>query len=166
MRKALLGLSAAVVLLLAFWLYPILFPSDEERIRRVLNDMAKAAEVHANEAPLARLGKANKLAGFFASDIEINLQGVPADWANILGRDQLREVILAGRAHLRQWRLELLGVSIRVDRNEPMAEAFTTAVAEINGEKNAVVQELRLTLKKTERRWLISRVDTISTLRR
>jgi hypothetical protein len=166
LSKALLGVVAAAILAGAFWLAHVLFPSDEERIRRLLAELAQTSEVRPNEPPLAQLAHANKLIGFFASDVEIQLQDVPADWAHIVGRDQLREIVLAGRSHLQQWRVAFLGFSILRDPTQPQAQVSTTATAEVNGEKNAIVQELRFTLQRTDRRWLISRVETISTLRR
>jgi hypothetical protein len=164
LRKALRGTVVVAALVGAFWLYRVLFPSDEEQVRRLLQNMVESAAVIPNEAPLARLAKANRLAGFFTADVVINLDEVPADVANIVGRDQLLQVTLAARANLQQLRVQLLGLTVEIDPNALAATALTTVTAEVNGEQNAVAQELRFRLRKTERRWLIAEVNTIRSL--
>lgn len=166
MKRVLLGAASVLLALGGFWLHHALFPGDVDRIRRLLREAAKTAAVEAGETSFARMVRANKLAYFFTPDVVINLEGVRADLVNIEGRDQLLEVILSARANLRQLRLELLGISVEVNPGATNAEAYTTAIAEVDGEKDAILQELRIALRKTGRQWLMAGVNTIHTLGR
>ena len=66
---------------LGVWLWTILFPSPQKIIRQRLEAIAKCVSFAPGEGQLVGLAGAEGLAGYFATNVEINLE-VP-------GRDQL-----------------------------------------------------------------------------
>ena len=75
-RVVLLAALAA----LGVWLWTIFFPSPQKIIRQRLEAVAKRASFTAGEGTLARLASAQSLAGYFSTNVEINL--------DVPGRDQ------------------------------------------------------------------------------
>jgi hypothetical protein len=63
-------------------------------------------------------------------------------------------------------RIEFLDVQVELDPDRESAAVHLTAVADINGEKRASIQELKFSLQKIAGDWFITRVDTIKTLGR
>lgn len=164
MKKILRIVAAALLIALGLWLYRVLFPTDETRIRKLLAEVAETASLKPNENPLVRLGAAGKLAGFFSGDaiIHVDVEGVRD--RTIQGRDELQQVVAAARASLQSAAIRFPDVSLTVEPDGLSAVANVAAVADVNGEKNTVVQELKMNLKKIEGKWRISQVDTVRTL--
>jgi len=144
------GLAVVLIILLMFRL----FPSDATLIRRKLDKMAQLTSFSNSESAIARLAVVNRLSAFFQSELVIRLDNVNPDYGSIEGRDQLRQVLAAVRTHLQRLRVEFL------------ATAWLTALADVNQEQNAVVQQLRIRLTKTEGEWLIAEIQTIRALGR
>ena len=156
----------AVVLLaaLGFWLCRELFPSDESRLRGLLADVAKAASLKGNENPLVRLAGANKLAGFFSEDAVVHIDASGLEGKQIQGREELRQTVAAARASLQSAEVQFPDAQLEIAPNRESATAEVTATADINGEKNTVVQELKVLFKKIDGQWKITQVDTVHTL--
>jgi ketosteroid isomerase-like protein len=156
----------AVVLLMAlgFWLYRELFPGDESRLRGLLANVAKAATLRANENPLVRLAEANKLAGFFSEDVVVHIDVTGLEGKEIQGREELQQTATAARASLQSAEVQFPDARLEIAPDRESATAEVTATADINGEKNTVVQELKVLFKKIDGQWKITRVDTVRTL--
>ena len=108
MRKLIVVVLVAAVILAGVWISRLLFPSDETTIRRILADVAESASLKANTHPLVRLGGANKLAGFFTSDVVIEIEGVPVQAHAINGREELIQAVTAARASVQAVKIEFL----------------------------------------------------------
>lgn len=158
-------LVIAAIAGLSLWVWFKFFPGDGAVIRRTLAKVAKAASFSPNEAPLTRLGNAKELANFFARDarIEINIRGLRDQ--NIEGREQLFELGLAARSTGPGATIELLDPVIDFSGSRDGAIVGVTLKAQISGQPDLIVQELRLTMRKRSGEWLIERVETVKTLR-
>jgi hypothetical protein len=162
------GAAAGVVLALlaCVWIYRQVFPPAERVIEQRLRALASLASVAPNEGALARLANASKLVDFFARDIEIHLLEVPVPLTDIRGRESLRETILAARSQLQRATVRFPDIQLAVDPDGRSARANLTVVAEVNAEANAIVQQLKMSLRKDEGSWLIVRVETVKTFDR
>ncbi len=58
---------------LGIWLWTVLFPRPEKVIRRRLTELARTVSSSANESDLTRLAAARGVAGFFAANVELNV---------------------------------------------------------------------------------------------
>ncbi|MBI3853821.1 MAG: hypothetical protein HY298_26650 [Verrucomicrobia bacterium] len=157
-----------VLIILAGWLgflgYQKFFPSEEKRVRLLLADLAEVTSFPANEKPLSRLASANKLAGLFSTDAEINVQ-VPAEGGrSIHGRDEILQIALAVRSQISGLRVEFLDINVGLDAERQSATAELTAKVTQSGQRDFGVQELKIQLKKIDGTWRITHVDTVRTL--
>jgi hypothetical protein len=150
---------------LGYWCWTFFFPSPERAIRQELAELARAASIAPNEAPLTKLAKTQKLLSFFASDAQVTIE-VPGRLTQTLnGRDDLQQAALGARSMLNNLRVELLDVVVTVSADKRSAGAELTATATLPGEKIPEVQELQMSFKKTDHDWVITRVETVRTLR-
>lgn len=161
-RVVLLAVVAGLALLAWRWLHP----DDESLIRTRLSRLAGDVSFARGEGSFAKLSYADKVVGHFTREVEITLGGQVPELAGIHGRDQLRELALGARAQAQQVKVQFLDVKPAVDPGGLEATAVLTVLADVNGEKNAVAQELEMTLSKTTGEWLIRRVEAVKTLRR
>lgn len=152
-------MGAAVILFLA---YRQLFPDDESAIRHEFQQLARIASALPNEAPIARLAKAQRLAGFFARDavVTISSHGV----GTLEGRDQLVQAAAVTRANLQQLRIQFPDIQVTLNPGRQSAQVDVVALAEINGDKNPEVFEFRGSLDKQDGRWFITRLDSVKNL--
>ncbi len=155
-------LGALTALLIWGWL--VLFPTPEHVIRNQLSDLARTASVAPNEGPLAKAYNSQKLASFFAPDVEIILD-VPGHAAEIHDRDELMRAAMAWRSNVSGVKVEFLDVSVMVAPDKLSAISHLTGKANVPGESVPEVQELKIAFKKLDGKWLVHRVETVKTLR-
>ena len=159
-RLVFLGAFIALVI----WGWLVLFPTPEHVIRNQLSDLARTASVAPNEGPLAKAYNSQKLASFFAPDVEIVLD-VPGHAAGIHDRDELMRAAMAWRSNASGLKVEFVDVSVVVAADKQSAISHLTGKANVPGENLPEVQELKIAFKKLEGKWLIHRVQTVKTLR-
>jgi ketosteroid isomerase-like protein len=163
--KRIISILAVVLLMaLGFWFYRELFPNDEHKLRGVLAEVAKAASLKPNENPLVGLAGANRLAGFFSEDVVVRIDVSGLEGKVIQGREELQQTATAARVSLQSADVQFPDVRLEIAADHESATAQVTATADINGEKNTVVQELKLLFRKIDGKWKITRVDTVRTL--
>lgn len=166
MKKVLSILLAVAGLLLVFWLYTVLFPSDETVIKKRLQTIAQLASFNPGEGNIARLANVNQLAGFFTQDISIRFEGPRPELQDLSGRDTLRQLLLVARANLQRMSVRFPDIVVAVDPDGRAARVDLTVVADVNAEKDVILQELKLDWTKADGTWRVSRVETLKALNR
>jgi hypothetical protein len=146
------------------WLWTILFPSPEKIIRRQLNEVARHVSFAANEGALSRLAHAESLAGYFSTNVEVNINLREGDRQDFVGRDQITQAALAARSAVSSLSVKFLDVAVTIGPNKQSAVADFTVEARIPGDQELIVQEMKFTLQKISGHWLITRVETVRTL--
>lgn len=154
----------AALAALVIWLWTVLFPSPEKIILRRLDKVARDVSFAANEGALARLAGAENLAGYFATNVEVNINTREGDRQDFVGRDQITQAAVAARSQLGSLDVKFLDVNLLVAPNKQSATADLTVDANVSGQPDAVVQEVKITLQKIGGQWLITRVETIRVL--
>jgi hypothetical protein len=162
-RWVLRAVVLAALIALGVWGWRVFFPSPEQAIRNRLAELAQAASFSPNEGPLAKLSNAQKLTTFCAGDVAISVD-VPGHSQIIHGREELLQVAIGVRSVVSGVKLRFLDTTVAVGADKASAVANLTAKANVAGESDFVVQELKFTFKKIGRDWLISRVETVKTL--
>ncbi len=155
----------AALVALGIWVWHILFPSQEQIIRKRLAELAQAASFSGNEAPLAKAANSQKLTTFCAADVEIALDVPGRSLQTLSGRDELRAAALGARSMLSGLKVEFLDPIVSVASDKQTAAVNLTARGKIPGEKDILVQELTFTFKLVEGDWLINKIETVRTLR-
>ena len=161
MRLVFLGTLGAGL----FWSWHWMFPGPEQMIRKRLSELAKAASITPNEAPLVKLAKAQRLSTLFSSDTQVVVDVPGRSVQTFSGRDEVQQAAIGARAMLNNLTVGFVDVSVALGPDKHTASAHLTATANIPGEKVPEVQELEIGFTNVDRDWLIKRVDTVKTLR-
>jgi hypothetical protein len=166
-KKVLCRLVLVVALLaLGVWGWRVFFPDPEQVIRKQLAKLARTATFSSNEAAMARLWNAQAFGNFFTSDVEISVEAPGGSPVTMAGRDNLVGQVLAARSAMGGLRVEFPDVSVTIGPDNVSATAYVTAKAKAAGERDPYLQELKFTLQKVGRDWLIRKVESSKTLSR
>lgn len=149
---------------LGVWGWRALHPRPEQAIRRRLNSLAKLASFSEKESQLASLYTATRLAAFFTKDVQITLDVPGAAHNSINGRDELQAAIAASRGLATSLSLQFVDIVVQIGADQRSSSANLTVRGKVSGDKDVIVQELKLFLKKVDGDWLISRVESVKTL--
>lgn len=160
--KIFLRLALLAVLVAAgIWLWTVLFPGPEKIIRRRVDAIARTASFNANESPLAIAAGAQKFAGFFSSEVTVNLD-VPGHFQHTFnGRDEIMQAVLGARSSISGLKVKFPDVTVTINPDRQSALADLDVEAQVGGEKDSFVFEIKFTFQKTDGQWLITRVETI-----
>ena len=154
----------AALAALGVWLWTVLFPRPEKVIRRRLTELARTVSSSANESDLMRLAAARSMAGFFAATVELNVDLPELGQRNSLDHEEITQAALVARSRAGGVQVKFPDINITVAPDKQSAVADLTVEANISGERDPIVREMKFTLRKTDGQWLITRVETVRTL--
>ncbi len=157
-----LAVLLAIAAGIAYWFWPA---SPERIIKKQLMEVAKLASFGPSEAPLAKLSNSQKLTLHFANELEI-LIDVPgrAHQQVFHSHDELLQAAMGARSTLGSLQVEFLDINVTVGPDKTTAVADLTARIFISGDKDFIIQEIKISLRKIEGEWLIYRLETVKTL--
>lgn len=155
---------AIICLVIALLIWRIFFPNHERLIRKRLTELAQFCSFPPSQPPLTALKDTQRAVSFFTSDAEIiiNVPNYPVE--KISGREELRQKALAAHGFVAGVEVEFLDMAIKIAPDKRSATAILTAKARLGSEKDFSLQELKFTMKRDGRDWLISRVETLRTM--
>lgn len=148
---------------LCFWLWTVFFPSPEQVIRSRLNALAKAISFNSNSGMLSRAYDAEKAAGFFTTNVEVDVNVSGYDPISLHGRDEVFQALQAS-LRLSSLKVEFPDMNISVSPDAQSAKVNLTGKATVPGERDISAQEFNFMLKKIGGKWLIYQVETVRTL--
>ncbi|MGA2179582.1 MAG: hypothetical protein ABSH15_08380 [Verrucomicrobiota bacterium] len=154
----------AALAALGVWLWFILFPSPEKVIRQRLVELARTASSTSGESDLARLAAARSVAGFFSTNVELAMELPKLGRRNSLDREEITQAALMARSQADGVQVKFPDITIAVAPDQQAAVADLTVQANVSGERDPFVQQMKFTLKKIDGQWLITRVETVRTL--
>jgi hypothetical protein len=163
MKVAVRLLLFAFLVALGVWLWTILFPAPEKVIRQRLAKLARTVSFSGNEGRVLRLAGAGNLAGFFSTNIEINIDVPGRVHHSFMGRDEITQAALAARSGSGSLSVKFPDIRVTVAADRQSAVADLTLEATIPGEPDPIVQEMKFTLQKTDGEWLITRIESVRT---
>jgi hypothetical protein len=164
LKRAIRFTLLALVLAGGIWLWRVLFPGDEVVIRRRIQGLAEIASFPANEAPLAKVTNAEKVAGFFAVDGEIDVAPWGYQRVVISGRDELREAARGARFALTSLTVGVEAITIVLGPGEDQATTSFTLIGRTAGNPERQSQAMELEFRKVDGDWLIRRAKTVEYL--
>jgi hypothetical protein len=154
----------AALAALGIWLWTILFPSPEKVIRKRLTELASTASSSPGESDLARFAAARSLAGFFSTNVELQVELPELSRRDSIDREEITQAAFVVRSRAGGLRVRFPDINVTVAPDKQSAVADLTVQANISGESDSIVQEMKFTLRKIDGRWLITRVETVRTL--
>lgn len=165
MKRLFLLVILVALGLVGYWAYEKLFPNDQTQIRNLLRELANTVSAEPTEGNFAKIAKANQLPDFFSTNVVIRVDLGEGDFHTSTTRRELAQNIMAARAQVAQAKVNLLDIKVQLTPDKEAATAHMTLLAELNNEKNAIVQEMKMILVKEQDDWRIQEVHTIKTLR-
>ena len=159
--RIILGLLAVA---LGIWLWRYFHPTPQEAIRRRLADVARAASYTEPGGMIARVAKAQKLAGYFAPEVAVRIDLPDQSRHEAASRDEIMRSAIGLRTWFRSFKVQLLDPNITVGADQKSAIVDLTFRAETPGDQYLEVQEIKCTMRQVEGEWIILRVDTVKTL--
>ena len=154
------GLLAA-----GLWLWTVLFPNPQQVIRNRLNALARLASFPPNEGNIAHVAKIQRLGLFFTDDVQVMVDVPGMESHTFTSRAELMQMAAAARQMASGLKAELLDINIEMGTGAESALVDATLKAKISGEGELIVQELKFTFKKIKGDWLITRIETVKTLK-
>jgi hypothetical protein len=159
------GVLVAALIILGIWGWRTFFPSPELIIRKRLIELAALACISPNEAMLTKLSKSQKLASYFATDAEIEID-LPGKFPQSLtGRNDIMRGAASARNFVSSLKVEFLDITVKMASDGHSGIAHFTVKADVPGEATPQVEELQADFKEIEHAWLIQRVTNVRTLR-
>jgi len=155
-----------LVVALGVWLWRYFHPSPQEAIRRRLADVARAASYTEPGGMIARAAKAQKLAGYFATEVSILIDVPDQSHHEAASRDEIMRSAIGMRNVFRSFQVQLLDPNITVGGDQKSASVDLTLRVETPGDQYLIVQEIKCILRQVEGEWIILRVETVKTLNR
>ena len=164
MQKSFRVLAAAALIGLGLWGWFVLFPSPEKVIRSRLNNLARTISFEPADGTIARGYSAQKAAGFFTTNVEINVEAQGMEALHFNGRDEIQQAALGAARFLRGLKVEFLDINLTLAADQQSAKANLTGKWTPTGDRDFGVLEFNFLLRKVNGTWLIYRVDSVKTL--
>ena len=148
--------GAAVVLLVA--VSTACARSDEDRIRRLLEELAQTVSVEDGDTPMIRQARAIRLTTYLTADANVDI-GAP--FSPVAGRDTVLQVVAAVRVPAGGVTIEFNEVRVTIDPRTRgalvIATASVLAGSAVGGEL-LHARELNMVFSEIGGEWLIDRV--------
>jgi hypothetical protein len=154
----------AALVALGVWLWTVLFPRPEKVVRRRLTELARTVSSSPGESDLTRLAAAHSVAGFFSGNVELNVDIPELGQRNSMDREEITQLALMARSRVGGVHVKFPDINITVAPDKQSAVADLTVEANVSGEHDSIVREMKFILRKTGGQWLITRVETVRTL--
>jgi len=145
------------------WLWTIFFPSPEKIVRRRLAQVAEDVSFNANESPLAALGKTQKLAGLFNTNVDVEVDLPERSQHSVATRDEIMQAAAGAHTEASDLSVKFLDLNVTLAADKQSATADLTVEARAAG-KDSFTQEMKFTFEKIGGDWLITRIETVRTL--
>jgi len=157
-------LLLAALILLGIWLRSVLFPSPEKLVRKRIAELARLASFSPGEGLVKQGLRLHSLGNCFAAKVEVAIDLPGNQHHEFADRDEITQSALLARQNLRWLKIELLDPNVALSLDKESAMVNLTVRVRFPDQKDLIVQELKFSLKKIDREWLIIRIETVRTL--
>jgi hypothetical protein len=149
---------------LGWWLWTVLFPSDETAIKKRLNRVAALMTFDSKEGGIAIAANVSELMGLFELEVEVEIDTPEFQRQSLVGRDMIRNAALAARQSYSPLEVKFLDQNVAITPDGTNATVHLTGQVRQPGKRDLFVQELKFMLRKVNGKWIIHRVETVRTL--
>jgi hypothetical protein len=146
-------LAAAGIVI--WWFF---FPSPERAIKKRLTRLSEVISADVSNSNIKRVANVNQLASFFSADVAIDASSVSRYNELITGRDELTQAIMAARTMVQKIEAKFYNIEIEVDESRKNATVELTALVKLNNQEDPFLGDVKLTMRKEDRQWMISSV--------
>ncbi len=156
---------AAALTAFVVYAWTVLFSNPKVVIHNRLLKLARLASFSPNEGNINRLAHLHQLSLLFSGDAQVVVNVSEHDPHVLNGRDEVVNAAMAARSFANTLKAQFLDINIELGANNESALVDLTAKADVNGQSDSFVQEMKFTLRKINGDWLITRVDPVTSLK-
>ena len=165
MNKLLRLLLLAGLVVLAIWAWRTFSRDPKTIVRRQLEKIARLASFPPNTGNLSRVAEVQRLGRLFAEDAQVTLDAPGVEAHTFNGRAELMQAAMVAKSLGNGLKVEFLDMNIEMGEGAKSALVDLTLKARIGGENDIIAQELKFTLKLIDGEWLVTRVESVPTLK-
>jgi hypothetical protein len=167
MKNVVRVVQLALLATALFWLWTIFFPSPQKVIRKQLTRLATDVSFSKSDGSLTKLAglaEASDLSGFFSTNVEVNVDTPGHEQHAFAGRDEITQAALLARQETSTLSVKFPDIAVTVAPDKQSATADVTVEVNAAGISDDFVQELKISFEKSNRQWLIQKVETVRTI--
>ena len=139
--------------------YPVLFPSEERRIQKQLDELVETVNTPPPDG-MAALARAAKIGNAFATDVTVDFGDAPP----VHGRETIMGIASRLQDRARTVNVAIQDVNIVVGTDRTTADVDLTVVVRMDDSIDA--REFQVQMLKPEDRWLIGRAIAVKILQK
>jgi len=155
---------AAAALAAGLWLWTTIFPSPQHVIRARLNEMARDASFNSSQGPQEGYAAAQTVGNFFSTNVEITLNAPGSPGRTLTGRDQIIQTLIGVHESVTRLEVDFPDLNVTVGPDQDSATADLTFRAQVDGTRDSIAEEMKVTLKKIGGQWLVTHIETVPVL--
>ena len=139
--------------------YPMVFPSEEHRIRRQIDDLVEAVNTPPAEG-MEALARAATIGNAFATDVTIDF----GDGPPVHGREAIIGIATRLQDRARTVKVSIQDVNVALASDRTSADVDLTVV--VREDDNTDAREFQLRMVKPANGWLIGRATAVRVLQK
>ncbi|AKU99674.1 hypothetical protein AKJ09_06338 [Labilithrix luteola] len=158
--KLAIGAGCALVAVVVLW-FTLFRPSEEARIQKTLDRLAKAVSVKADDNVIARAGRLrSELKEIATDDVSVDVREISLD---VTGRDKVVDGATKAQMVFNSAAVELTSMTIKVDDAKTMAKADGVAIVtgDRGGERKVDRRDVHFLLRNDDG-WRVTSIDVRS----
>lgn len=144
-----------------YWGWTVMFPNPRAVVWHRLQKLAEITSFPADAGQVAKLVAVQKLGGYFSDQVVVNVHMTGEETHEFYNREELVQAIQAGRMTVNSVLVQFKSPRIEITPGKQEAIIGVALTADINGEKDAVVEDLKIQMKKIQGDWVITHVETV-----
>lgn len=158
------GVAALLAAAVAAFLF--LRPSDESRIRRLVEEMAPLASFDSRKGNIAFLGDLRKLVSRFQPDAELHFEEVGTVSLGSFNATQIEQLAISARQAVGNLAVTIDPVEVTLDGDQAARARFGVTARTGQGRGEIQGQGFEARLARVEGRWKITRLEALPLLSR
>jgi hypothetical protein len=165
MKNLLRLILLLAIVAIGIWAWTNFFPNPREAVRQRLQKVARLASFPPDQGNFNRAFAIQKLGLLFADDVQVRVDIPGYDPYTFNGRAELMQAFALAKRLGNGLKAEFLDMNIDMGSGDTSAIVDLTLKAKIGGESDLIAQELKITMKLIKGDWLVTRIETVKTLK-
>ncbi|HEY3760913.1 MAG TPA: hypothetical protein VGN23_04135 [Verrucomicrobiae bacterium] len=154
----------AAAIAAGLWLWTSVFSSPQHVIRARLKEMARDASFSDSQSIQDGYAAAQTVGDFFSTNVEITLNVPGSPGRTLNGREQIVRTLINLQESVNRLKVDFPDLNVTVAPDRDSATADLTLRAQVDGVRDSVAEEMKVTLKKIGGQWLITHIETVPVL--
>lgn len=165
MRRRLILILLLASVPLGYWAWAEFIKDPSETIIAELRSIASLAEFSPSTQGFRHTANIARLCDYFASDVVVRVNNAIDDVGDIHGRTDLEMALRGTMKAGSGLKVQFVDIVPAVSKGNRSALVSLTVKARLVEDDEMFAEELKLTMRKSGGKWLITQVETVPTLK-